>query len=149
MPPISRIGYNQSPTVMPGVPPIHRRSTRRGLLAGLMLGMAVVLPLSPAAATDLLGQKPAASSRAKSDAAQAAEYQRCMILARKRPQEGFETAIGWRSLGGGDAADHCAAVALIELEQYGEAAKRLERLAQISIEEPPVKAGLFDQAGQA
>ena len=149
MPPISRIGYNQSPTVMPGVPPIHRRPTRRGLLAGLMLGMAVVLPLSPAAATDLLGQKPAASSRAKSDAAQAVEYQRCMILARKRPQEGFETAIGWRSLGGGDAADHCAAVALIELEQYGEAAKRLERLAQISIEEPPVKAGLFDQAGQA
>lgn len=149
MPPISGIGYNQSPTVMPGVPPIHCRLVRCRLFTGLMLSLIVAAPFFPAAAKDLLGQKPAALSGAKSDAAQAAEYQRCMILARKRPQEGFETAIGWRSLGGGDAADHCAAVALIELEQYGEAAKRLERLAQISIEEPQVKAGLFDQAGQA
>lgn len=149
MPPISGIGYNQSPTVMPGVPPIHRRLVRCRLLAGLMLSLTVAADLSPAAAKDLLGQRSGSPSRVQSDAAQAAEYQRCMILARKRPQEGFETAIGWRSLGGGDAADHCAAVALIELEQYGEAAKRLERLAQISIEEPQVKAGLFDQAGQA
>tara|TARA_R110001592_G_scaffold64194_2_gene197410 strand:+ start:8132 stop:9031 length:900 start_codon:yes stop_codon:yes gene_type:complete len=149
MPPISGFGYNQSKTVMPGGLPILRRHARRNLLVGLMLILTVAAPIAPAAAKDLLGQKPAAPPGAKSDAAQAAEYQRCMILARKRPQEGFETAIGWRSLGGGDAADHCAAVALIELEQYGEAAKRLERLAQISIEEPQVKAGLFDQAGQA
>ena len=118
-------------------------------LAGLVMCLAVGLPSLPAAAQSLLGQPSAQTGpRVNSKAAQAAEYQKCMTLARRRPQDGFEMAIGWRSLGGGDAADHCAAVALIELEQFGEAAKRLERLAQISIEEPPVKAGLYDQAGQ-
>ena len=149
MPPISRLGYNQSPTVMPGIPPIHRCRALRPL-AGLVMCLAVGLPSLPAAAQSLLGQPSAQTGpRVNSKAAQAAEYQKCMTLARRRPQDGFEMAIGWRSLGGGDAADHCAAVALIELEQFGEAAKRLERLAQISIEEPPVKAGLYDQAGQA
>ncbi|MAY67940.1 MAG: hypothetical protein CMM77_12535 [Rhodospirillaceae bacterium] len=151
MPPISRLGYNQSPTVMPGVPPVHRCSAFHRPLARLVMCLAVGLPSLPAAAQQgLLGQPSAKTGfGAASEAAQAAEYQKCMTLARRRPQDGFEMAIGWRSLSGGDAADHCAAVALIELEQYGEAAKRLERLAQISIEEPAVKAGLYDQAGQA
>lgn len=82
-------------------------------------------------------------------AQQAERYRACMTLARRRPQDGFEDAIQWRSLGGGDAADHCAAVALIELEQFDEAARRLERLAAVSFEEPDIKAGLYAQAGQA
>ncbi|MEK9673701.1 MAG: hypothetical protein VW268_14560 [Rhodospirillaceae bacterium] len=77
------------------------------------------------------------------------EYLSCMKLARTRPEDGFEQALAWRSLGGGTAADHCASVALIELKQYGEAASRLEKLAKSSLEEPEIKAGLYAQAGQA
>lgn len=77
------------------------------------------------------------------------EYRRCMVLAKSRPKDGFEAALEWRSLGGGTAADHCAAVALIELGSFEEAATRLERLAKNSLEEPKIKAGLYGQAGQA
>jgi tetratricopeptide (TPR) repeat protein len=114
--------------------------------------VAVFLSGAPAAAQGLSGQDQAKTpphAQRQLNAQQADEYRKCMALARKRPKDAFEMAIGWRSLDGGDAADHCAAVALIELEQFAEAAKRLERLAQISIEEPKVKAGLYDQAGQA
>ncbi|MEQ8505161.1 MAG: hypothetical protein RIB80_07530 [Rhodospirillales bacterium] len=133
------------------------RKMRRARLPISMAVMGLLLPATlaiglpvPAAAQIVQGHQPlgASSARAKT-AEQAEKYRSCMALARRRPQDGFETAIAWRSLGGGDAADHCAAVALIELEQYDEAARRLERLAGISLEEPDIKAGLFEQAGQA
>ena len=133
---------------MPGVPPKVSRSIRAILCAALFV--CTVVP--SALAQGLLGQDPNAAKEQSQDklrTQQLDEYHRCMALARKRPQDGFEAAIAWRSMGGGDPADHCAAVALIELEQYAEAAKRLERLAQISIEEPVIKAGLYEQAGQA
>ena len=57
------------------------------------------------------------------------EYQDCMVLARAAPADGFDSALAWASFGGGDGARHCAAVALIGLGQYREAARRLERLA--------------------
>ena len=58
------------------------------------------------------------------------QYQACMTLAREAPQEAFETALTWRGLGGGDAAEHCVAVALIGLGQHTKAAARLEALAR-------------------
>lgn len=147
MPPISGIGYNHSPTVMPGIPPIFHRHRRARFFAGALAACLLAMAGAPPTAAQTAADAPA--MRTKTDTVRAEQYRKCMALARTRPQDGFETAIGWRSLGGGDAADHCAAVALIELEQYAEAAKRLERLAQVSKEEPEVKAGLFDQAGQA
>ena len=152
MPPISGIGYNQSPTVMPGVPPIRRLFRRPLRLAAarvLWLAAGAVMAASAASAASAQSLLGAPEMRTRTDTVRAEEYRKCMTLARTRPQDAFESAIAWRSLGGGDAADHCAAVALIELEQYAEAAKRLERLAQASKEEPEVKAGLYDQAGQA
>ncbi|PIW30508.1 MAG: hypothetical protein COW30_02155 [Rhodospirillales bacterium CG15_BIG_FIL_POST_REV_8_21_14_020_66_15] len=137
---------------MPGIPTRRRLRAARGLCAAVTSAVCVVLLSWPADGQGLLGQNPErapAPPRAKANAARAEEYRKCMALARARPQDGFEAAIAWRSLGGGDAADHCAAAALFELEQYAEAAKRLERLAQVSKEEPAVKAGLYDQAGQA
>ncbi len=57
---------------------------------------------------------------------------------------------------GGDGARHCAAVALIELGQYREAAQRLERLAA-DLRDPDLREtentvlslGVLVQAGQA
>ncbi|NQU61815.1 MAG: tetratricopeptide repeat protein [Rhodospirillales bacterium] len=77
------------------------------------------------------------------------EYKACMALTREAPQEAFDKALGWRDLGGGDAAEHCLAAALIGLKQYREAATRLEALAQKAKEEAPVKGGLLAQAAHA
>ncbi len=57
-------------------------------------------------------------------------YQSCLALARAKPAEGFEAAIAWRDEGGGPAARHCTAIALVGLGQLEEAAQRLEDLAQ-------------------
>ncbi len=77
------------------------------------------------------------------------EYRTCLTLARAKPEEGWEEAIAWGSLGGGEPARHCAAVALIGLGKYEEAAKRLEALAALSRREEALRAEMLAQAGQA
>jgi regulator of sirC expression with transglutaminase-like and TPR domain len=77
------------------------------------------------------------------------EYRTCLVLAKTKPEQGWEEALAWQSLGGGEAARHCAAVALIGLGKYGEAAARLETLANESVREDGVRAQMLAQAGQA
>ena len=86
---------------------------------------------------------------AHADAASQRKYDDCMTLARDKPEQGFEQATAWRGLGGGDAAEHCAATALVGLGQYAAAAGRLEALAARSKRDPRVKAGLLAHAAQA
>lgn len=77
------------------------------------------------------------------------EYRNCLILAKTKPEQGWEEALAWQSLGGGEAARHCGAVALIGLGKYGEAATRLETLANESVRADSVRAEMMAQAGQA
>lgn len=79
----------------------------------------------------------------------AGQYRACMTLVKRDPEEAFESALAWRDMGGGDAANHCAAAALMGLKQYGEAAKRFENLAQEMKAGAGVKAGLLGHAAQA
>ncbi len=80
----------------------------------------------------------------------AAEYAACMKLAQLRPDEAFESALAWEGVGGGDAARHCAAVALIGLGHYPEAAQRLQELAaSLAAEHLDLRAEALAQAGQA
>lgn len=76
-------------------------------------------------------------------------YEDCMRLAGKRPAEGFETALAWGDMGGGPAAEHCAATALIGLGLYDEAGKRLEEVGNDPHVEPGLRGRLLGQAGQA
>jgi len=83
-------------------------------------------------------------------AAEAATYERCMKLARQNPGKARNLAQSWRERGGAHPADHCAAVALVGLKQYKEAATRLEALARAMTSAPAgLRAGVLDQAGQA
>ena len=77
-------------------------------------------------------------------------YRRCMKRATEDPADGFEDAMQWRDLGGGDPARHCVAVAMLNLGRPAEAADRLEQLA-ISMRTKPqfVRAQVLAQAGQA
>jgi len=78
----------------------------------------------------------------------ARRYVACMALAESDAQQAFDQALAWEGLGGGDAAQHCAAKALFFLKQYGEAATRFEALAQSVKSGPKFKAELLGQAAQ-
>src|ERR1700738_3054579 len=118
-------------------------SGRRSLI--LPLCGLLILAWGKAAAAE-----PPVQSAAPRDAAvEAATYERCMKLARQNPGEARTLAQSWHERGGAHPADHCAAVALIGLKQYKEAAIRLEALAQAITASAELRADVLDQAGQA
>jgi tetratricopeptide (TPR) repeat protein len=105
--------------------------------------------VTAAAAAEPAGSptRPAAPRNAEADAA---TYDRCLKLAKQNPGAAQSLAQTWHERGGAHPADHCAAVALVGLKQYKEAAARLEALAQAMAMAPAaLRADVFDQAGQA
>jgi tetratricopeptide (TPR) repeat protein len=83
------------------------------------------------------------------DPENAKQYQHCIQLARTVPDEGYQEGLAWATMGGGEAAQHCQAVALIGKQQYEEGATKLETLAHNSTAAERLRAGMLDQAGQA
>src|SRR5919108_4344075 len=79
-----------------------------------------------------------------------AQYQACMTLLDRDPAGALDSAVAWERQGGGDAARHCKALALIRTGEVEDGALELERVAQAM---PQAKASLaaelFAQAGQA
>ena len=86
----------------------------------------------------------------KSAAGDEATYERCMSLAKSDPGAARDLAEHWQGRGGAHPADHCYAVALVELKQYKEGAARLETLAQAMVHAPgSLRAEVLGQAAQA
>ncbi len=79
----------------------------------------------------------------------AERYKSCIRLSQTNAARSFDDAVAWRDLGGGDAAEHCAAVSLIELGHYRAAAERLEALASEPTDSAARRSGLLAQAAQA
>jgi tetratricopeptide (TPR) repeat protein len=79
----------------------------------------------------------------------AQQYTHCINLARTIPDQGWQEALAWSSLGGGEPAQHCAAVAMIGMRQFEDGARKLESLSDNSEESPKLRAGMLAQAGQA
>ena len=79
----------------------------------------------------------------------AKKYQDCIVLSKIAPEEAFGSALAWRDFGGGEAAEHCVAASLVALEQFAEAATRLEALAQRTNRASSIKASLLGHAAQA
>lgn len=92
---------------------------------------------------------PPTESQAEDDAQAVAEYHHCLKLAHDKPDDGYEEALAWGSMGGGEAALHCGAVARIGQKQYADGAKRLEKLARESHQIPATRAAMLGQAAQA
>ena len=91
-----------------------------------------------------------ARAETDSDLRQASqEYRHCLDLAKSRPDDGLEEALAWHSLGGGEPAMHCAALARIGQHQYADGARRLEALARESKQPGNMRAGMLAQAAQA
>jgi tetratricopeptide (TPR) repeat protein len=77
-------------------------------------------------------------------------YDACLKKAERHPDEALEMAMN--ALGEGDdaGAEHCAAVSLVGLKQFGEAARRLDKLARkASAGGSETRAQILDQAGNA
>ncbi len=117
----------------------------RGLV--FIAGLAWALSQVPALAADV----PAGTQLAPDPDLERPErtYQSCLLLTAKQPDKAIELASKWIVLGGGEAARHCQALALIALKDYGEGATRLEELAKASKQAPLVRANMLAQAGQA
>ncbi|MBL9096165.1 MAG: hypothetical protein JNK07_04500 [Alphaproteobacteria bacterium] len=77
-------------------------------------------------------------------------YDQCLKKADRRPEEAVEMASEALKNGSDPAAEHCLAVALVTLKQYGEAARRLDLLARKpSAGDVEVRTQILGQAGNA
>ena len=120
--------------------PANRGSTSR-LCA---VGAVVLAALSLVPGATMAQRKPAAPPF------DAEAYSRCMGLADSHPVEAQKLAMQARTSGGGFAAEHCEAAALLNLKQYDEAAKRFHDVAEgTTAEDPGLRAEAYDQAAQA
>jgi len=76
------------------------------------------------------------------------QYNQCVAAIPVNPDAALSQAESLKARGGGAAADHCAALALIALKRPAEAAALLEMLAQLPVA-PAQRATFFAQAGNA
>ena len=107
---------------------------------GFFTGVIVMAALAPAVSVAAQGSLFGAGD----------PYQACVMAIDVDPTNAFERAIAWRSQGGGPQADHCAALALIALDEPGEAASRLDTLARRSDAGTLMeRASLLAEAGNA
>jgi len=107
-----------------------------------------LLLLAPGIAWAQAPNSPVPNSPAK--ALDEASYQDCLAQVRVKPEEAFAFAQGWMATGGGLAAGHCAALALFELKQYGDAADRLEKLLPLAEKQAPhLVPELLSQAAES
>jgi Flp pilus assembly protein TadD len=114
----------------------------------------VLLLISLVCATAAAAAEPAGSPTRpvgpRNAEADAATYDRCLKLAKQNPGAAQSLAQTWHERGGAHPAEHCAAVALVGLRRYKEAATRLEALGEAMTTAPAgLRADVFDQAGQA
>ena len=127
------------------VKPANRRSTACGIAAA-----AIALGLALSAAHAATSRSPAAPIVPPAPIADAQHYDRCLEMAHSDPQKAYADAESWRDIGGGFPARHCAAVALMGLKKYTEAATTLEALANAMMQlGPGMRGDALEQAGQA
>lgn len=76
-------------------------------------------------------------------------YQQCVAMVKANAQGAYNQALAWHSAGGGGGAEHCQALALMQLQRYTEAAPLLDTLGQDKSLQNSFRAQLLDQAGNA
>jgi tetratricopeptide (TPR) repeat protein len=92
----------------------------------------------------------AAAAPARDEAAARQRYDGCLSEARTNPAGALGNAEDWLHHDGGIPAAHCAALALVGLKRYGDAAGKLDALArEKDIAGGAMRSELLDQAGNA
>lgn len=79
-----------------------------------------------------------------------ARYDGCVRAVPTQAAKSLEFARQWQEKGGGLPARHCAALALLRLERFSDAARMLEAAgAEAAVAKEPQAADFWDQAGNA
>jgi tetratricopeptide (TPR) repeat protein len=106
-----------------------------------------MLPAKPIVLAVLLSLLPVVAMAATGDARR---YRVCLADANANPAIALKDALQWDRSGGGMPAQHCAALALVGLGRYGEAAIRLDNLARRpEMPDRQFRVTLYEQAGNA
>jgi tetratricopeptide (TPR) repeat protein len=79
----------------------------------------------------------------------APEYEQCLQMVDADPQGARGFSDTWAMQGGGEAAQHCAALAMLSLGEAERAAEALERIAARSQAGIAARAAIFGQSGEA
>ena len=107
------------------------------------LGVALVLLTTPIQAQKFSGLDDKALPGAT-------RYERCLALAKRDPRDTVSLAEAWHASGGSGGALHCAAMALVGLRRYADAAEKLDEAARdATAGGAELRAELYDQAGNA
>jgi len=77
------------------------------------------------------------------------QYDRCLDMLADDPRGSAALAEAWEAQGGGEAARHCAALAMLALGEAERAAPRLEQIGRASEAGATARAAVFGQAAQA
>ena len=105
----------------------------------------VLLLAAPAAAQDEALPLPPSLPRLGSGA----EYEDCLELTRVDAEAAHSLAERWERSGGGEAARHCVALAILGQGDAARAAERLEALASRSQAPAAARAAVYGQAAEA
>jgi tetratricopeptide (TPR) repeat protein len=95
-----------------------------------------------------MGPAAAAPPNLIARAADKLHYDNCLAEANLNPAAALGVANKWMEQRGGPPAQHCAAMALVGLKRYPEAARRLDELGRAP-GMGDLRPALFDQAGNA
>ncbi len=102
----------------------------------LRLALTIAVLLAPASASAAAGLPP--------------QYDACLARVQNDPAAALASAEDWAKKGGGAAAEHCAALALVGLRRFGDAAVKLDALAHGAFASDSYRRKmLYDQAGNA
>jgi tetratricopeptide (TPR) repeat protein len=81
--------------------------------------------------------------------AEGEDYEKCLGMLANDPEGADTFADAWQATGGGDAADHCLALAKLQLGDVETGAQMLEKLAANSHAPAAARATVYGQADQA
>ena len=81
--------------------------------------------------------------------AEGPDYERCLGMLNTDPTGAHSFADAWVATGGGEGAEHCLALAAVQLGDVAEGAEMLDTLANRSAAPATARAAVYGQAGQA
>ena len=81
--------------------------------------------------------------------AEGSDYEKCMAMLAGDPEGANTFADAWQATGGGEGADHCLALAKLQLGDVETGAEMLEKLAASSKAPAAARATVYGQADQA
>ena len=143
-------------------PPAAQTTSQQQLATPQHAATAPPAPDTPSASPPADAAVPATPDPASPDTAEALplppvsprlgegrDYEHCMDMMASDPSGALDFAEAWEATGGGEGAQHCHAMASIELGDPAVGAALLDRLAQNSAAPALTRAAVFGQADQA